>query len=139
MENLRSFSHLVALNASSGKLVLVASGAIDLLLARDEALSPDRVLAYHAAEALLVPLPGLVLHLLRTWKDAKKTLFSLKLPKLSLQYRSTRVIPRVACNCTLLEGGGVEYFPKERDVLRLDDRVRRLASSRVALELILDG
>lgn len=57
---------LVALNASSGKLVLVARGAIDLLLARDEALSPDRVLAHHAAEALLVPLPGLVLHLLRT-------------------------------------------------------------------------
>lgn len=67
--------HLVALNASSGKLVLVARGAIDLLLARDEAFSPDRVLAYHAAEALLVPLPGLVLHLLRTWKDAKRPVF----------------------------------------------------------------
>lgn len=65
-EGLDFVLHLVALNASSGKLVLVARGAIDLLLARDEALSPDRVLAHHAAEALLVPLPGLVLHLLRT-------------------------------------------------------------------------
>lgn len=60
--------HLVALDASSGKLVLVARGAIDLLLARDEALRPDRVLAHHAAEALLVPLPRLVLHLLGTWR-----------------------------------------------------------------------
>lgn len=65
-ERLDFVLHLVALNASSGKLVLVARGAIDLLLARDEALSPDRVFAHHAAEALLVPLPGLVLHLLRT-------------------------------------------------------------------------
>ena len=34
------------------------------MLLRDEALGPDGVLAGAAHEALLVPLPGLVLHLL---------------------------------------------------------------------------
>lgn len=58
--------NLVALNASGGELVLVARSAIDLLLARNEALRTDRVLADHATETLLVPLPGLVLHLLGT-------------------------------------------------------------------------
>lgn len=58
--------YLVAFNASGGELVLVARSAIDLLLARNEALRTDRVLADHAAETLLVPLPGLVLHLLGT-------------------------------------------------------------------------
>lgn len=56
--------YLVTLDAAGGELVLVAAGAVDLLLARDEALRADRVLADNAAEALLVPLPGLVLHLL---------------------------------------------------------------------------
>lgn len=55
---------LVALDAASSELVLVAAGAVDLLLARDEAPRADGVLAHHAAEALLVPLPCLVLHLL---------------------------------------------------------------------------
>jgi len=59
-------THLVALDTPGGELVLVASGTVDLLLARDEALRADRVLADHAAEALLVPLSGLVLHLLGT-------------------------------------------------------------------------
>lgn len=58
--------YLVALDASGGELVLVARGAINLLLPRNEALRTDRILADHAAEALLVPLSGLVLHLLRT-------------------------------------------------------------------------
>lgn len=62
----RGAAHLVALNTPSGELVLVASGTVDLLLARDEALRADRVLADHAAEAFLVPLSGLVFHLLRT-------------------------------------------------------------------------
>lgn len=123
--------HLVALNASSGKLVLVARGAIDLLLARDEALSPDRVLAYHAAEALLVPLPGLVLHLLRTWKDAKKTRFSLKLSKIfpsNIDRNSTR------CNCTRFqrrEGKRNGIFERKgrefASHATLLNRVRRLA------------
>lgn len=55
---------LVALNTPGGKLVLVTSGTINLLLARDEALRADRILADHAAKALLVPLSGLVFHLL---------------------------------------------------------------------------
>lgn len=55
---------LVALDAAGGKLVLVAAGAVDLLLAWDEAPGADGVLAHNAAEALLMPLPGLVLHLL---------------------------------------------------------------------------
>jgi len=59
-------AYLVALDTPGGELILVASGTVDLLLARDEALRADRVLADHAAEALLVPLSGLVLHLLGT-------------------------------------------------------------------------
>jgi len=57
--------NLVALDAAGSKLLLVAGGAVDLLLARDEALGADCGLANDAAEALLMPLPGLVLHLLR--------------------------------------------------------------------------
>lgn len=57
---------LVALDAASGKLLLVAAGAIDFLFAWDETLGSDRSLADAAAEALLVPLTGLVLHLLGT-------------------------------------------------------------------------
>lgn len=56
---------LVAFDASCRKLVLVATGAIDLLLAWDEALSTDRILADYAAETFLMPLPGFVFHLLR--------------------------------------------------------------------------
>lgn len=59
-----SGAYLVALNAASGELVLVTASAVDLLFARDEALGSDRVLADYAAEALLVPLPRLVLHFL---------------------------------------------------------------------------
>ena len=59
-------AYLVTLDTTSGKLVFVTSGAIDFLLARDEALRTDRILAYDATETLLVPLSGLVLHLLGT-------------------------------------------------------------------------
>jgi len=55
---------LIAFDAAGGELLLVAAGAVDLLLPRDEGLGADGRLAYHAAEALLVPLPPLVLHLL---------------------------------------------------------------------------
>lgn len=55
---------LVALDAAGSELILVASRAVDLLLAGDKAPGADGVLAHHAAETLLVPLPGLVLHLL---------------------------------------------------------------------------
>ena len=57
-------AHLTALNALCCELLLVALGAVDVVLLRDEALGPDGVLAGAAHEALLVPLPGLVLHLL---------------------------------------------------------------------------
>lgn len=57
-------THLVALNTPGGELVLVTCGTVNLLLARDEALCADRIPADHAAEALLVPLSGLVFHLL---------------------------------------------------------------------------
>jgi len=55
---------LVALDAAGGELLLVAASAVDLLLARDEGLGADGCPADTAAETLLVPLPGLVLHLL---------------------------------------------------------------------------
>lgn len=55
---------LVALDASCSELVLVAGGAVDLLVPRDEAFGSDGRLAHAAAEAFLVPLPGLVFHLL---------------------------------------------------------------------------
>ena len=57
---------LAALDALGGELVLVALGAVDVVLLRDEALGPDGVLAGAADEALLVPLTSLVLHLLHT-------------------------------------------------------------------------
>lgn len=55
---------LATLDASRGKLLLVAGGAVDLLVPGDEALGADGSLAHATAEALLVPLTGLVLHLL---------------------------------------------------------------------------
>jgi len=55
---------LVAFHATSCKLLFVAGSAVDLLLPGDEALGPDGRFADAAAEALLVPLPRLVLHLL---------------------------------------------------------------------------
>jgi len=59
-------THLVALNTPGGELVLVTCGAVNFLLARDEALRADRIFANHAAEAFLVPLYGLIFHLLST-------------------------------------------------------------------------
>ena len=58
--------HLAALDALRSKLLLVTLGTVDVVLLRDEALGPDGVLAGAADEALLVPLPSLVLHLLHT-------------------------------------------------------------------------
>ena len=55
---------LLALDALGGELVLVALGAVDVVLLGDERLGADGVLARAAHEALLVPLPRLVLHLL---------------------------------------------------------------------------
>ena len=58
--------HLAALDALRRELFLVALGAVDVVLLRDEALGADGVLAGAADEALLVTLTSLVLHLLHT-------------------------------------------------------------------------
>ena len=47
-----------------GNLNLIALGTVDVVLLGDEGLGADRVLAGAADEALLVPLPRLILHLL---------------------------------------------------------------------------
>lgn len=61
-------THLVALDAARGELLLVAAGAVDLLLPRYERLGANGHLADAAAEAILVPLTGFVFHLLGTCK-----------------------------------------------------------------------
>jgi len=58
--------HLTALDALGSKLLLIALGAVDVVLLGDEALGSDGVLAGAAHETLLVPLTSLVLHLLHT-------------------------------------------------------------------------
>ena len=58
--------YLVALDTLGGKLVLVAAGAVDVILLGDEALGPNSVGAGATGEALLMPLSHLVLHLLHT-------------------------------------------------------------------------
>ena len=61
-------THLIALDAAGSEFVFVATSAVDLLLAWDEALGTDWGLANYAAEALLVPLSRLVFHLLSAFK-----------------------------------------------------------------------
>lgn len=61
--------HLIALDATSSELLFVALGAVNLLFTRNKALGADGVLAHATAETLFVPLPGLVLHLLRTCSE----------------------------------------------------------------------
>lgn len=58
--------YLIALDAACGKLLLVAAGAVDLLLPGDEGLGANGRLADAATEAVLVPLPSFVFHLLGT-------------------------------------------------------------------------
>lgn len=60
----KGVAHLVTLNTPGGELILVTSGTVNLLFARNKALGTNRILAHHTAEALLVPLSGLVFHLL---------------------------------------------------------------------------
>ena len=59
-----TMSHLAAFDAFCCELLLVALGAVDVMLFGDEALGADGVLASAAHETLFMPLPGLVLHLL---------------------------------------------------------------------------
>lgn len=58
---------LLALDATGCVLFFVASGAVDLLLTGDEGFGTDGGFADAAAEALLVPLSGLVFHLFGSW------------------------------------------------------------------------
>jgi len=58
--------HLAALYALSGKFFFIALGTVDVMLLRNEAFSPNGILAGAADKALLVPLPRLVLHLLHS-------------------------------------------------------------------------
>lgn len=60
----KGVAHLVALNTPGGEFVLITSGTVNLLFARDKALRANGILANHTAEALLVPLSGLIFHLL---------------------------------------------------------------------------
>lgn len=60
---------LIAFHTSSSKLFFVATCAVNLLLPGYEALGADRGLADAATETLLMPLPSLVLHLLRTCSE----------------------------------------------------------------------
>jgi len=92
------YVYLIALNTTGSELLFVAGGAVDLLLSWDEAFGPDGGLANAAAEAFLVPLPRLVLHLLSSCNNnntqtlkRKKTFFMLK----SLSYfTSISIFPR---------------------------------------------
>ena len=56
-------ANLGALDALSGKFVLITAGTVDVVLLGDEGLCPNGVGACTAGKALFVPLPGLVLHL----------------------------------------------------------------------------
>ena len=61
-------AYLGTLDTLGGKLVFITAGTVDVVLLGDEGLGPDGVVAGTAGEALLVPLPGLVLHLLHACK-----------------------------------------------------------------------
>jgi len=57
---------LAALDALGGKFLLIALGTVDIVLLGDEGLGAYGVFTCAAHEALLVPLSGLVLHLLHS-------------------------------------------------------------------------
>jgi len=58
--------HLSALDTLGGELVLVTLCAVDVVFLGDEGLCANRILASAADKTLLVPLSGLILHLLHT-------------------------------------------------------------------------
>lgn len=60
---------LVALHAMLGKFGLVASCAVEVLPFREEASSPDHLLAVAAGETVFVPDDPLVLHVLISWHN----------------------------------------------------------------------
>jgi len=59
----------IAGKAALGKLILIAGDADDIIILGDEAFAPDWLLAYQAAEAVLMPLLVLVLKLLHTGSE----------------------------------------------------------------------
>ena len=60
----KNWNYLGAFDATSGKLLFIASGTVNVLLPRDERLGANRSLANEAAETLFMPLSTLVFHLL---------------------------------------------------------------------------
>ena len=82
-------TYFVTLDAFGCKLVLVALCAVDVVLLGDERLGADGALARAAHEALLVPLPRLVLHLLHACTENKVHLHVVVTP---LQRLSGKVI-----------------------------------------------
>lgn len=61
-------THPIALHAALCKVLFIARYADHLLVTRDKALVPNRLLAHLAEEALLVPLLATVFILLHTYK-----------------------------------------------------------------------
>jgi len=61
--------HLIAFDAASGIFFFIALGTINFLFPRNEALGSNGSLAHTTAEAFLVPLSGLVFHLLSTGSE----------------------------------------------------------------------
>ena len=92
-------TYLVTLNTLGGELVLVAGGAVDVVLLGDEALGPDGVVAHAAHEALLMPLPGLVLHLLH---PSPEHLPARVTPGSELLVVAVTAIDSVRTNCHIL-------------------------------------
>jgi len=73
LERMSPRSYLATLDAPSGELLLIAASAVDLLFPGNEALGTNGSLTHAAAETLLVPLAGLVLHLFVAWGKDKES------------------------------------------------------------------
>lgn len=58
--------HLIALDTLGGKFIFVTLGTVDVVLLWYEALGSNRILTGAADKTFLVPLAGLVLHLLHS-------------------------------------------------------------------------
>ena len=59
-------SYFAALDALCGELVFVTFGAVDVVFLRDKGLGSNWVFARNTNKTFLMPLPGLVFHLLHT-------------------------------------------------------------------------
>lgn len=60
--------YLLAVEALVGKLLFMAGGAVDVIALSQEALRADRLPAFEALEAVLMPHLVLVLHTLGSYK-----------------------------------------------------------------------